>query len=543
MRTLIFIAAVFFSLTAQAQQMTSMDGPRVYAVDRRVSDMPPGDDFSKPERAYASIHRRLVSGDDDWRAMSIARLGPTLPKASSKPIPLRERAARGYIDARIAEVRIVSETIAYVIAQWPTSGSYDVRCFELEDGRWLNAGDSQSNTIESARKVVDDASDTRRASAAARKSAQHSADYLTPFVQFLHDSAKEPKELILDAIRDKRLVAVAQIPHRPTYWKLLTDAVSDPRFVARASVIFMQLPQNNQTMVDRFLSAPALDPSLAINVLRDAEEAGAPDQSMLDFLVAIYNVNEKLPPEQRVRIICVDAPQPWKVIRQPSDLRAYDINHDEFIAHAVLRDLLARINDARHSLLVLDFDNAPRNLRWRTDDSPVKTAGWHLSEVLGQQFFIFLQHAPQISTRGTVSGRACRGLFDTAFASNQNNPVAFALAHSPFGTEPFDASADLDCSGSYRDGFDGYLFAERLENEYMPPSITDFYTEEFVKEIDRRHQIIHGKGIGEEIGVEDLDATSFLQWLNQTWGQPRAWKAHLGPIDAWRISPSQPAEP
>jgi hypothetical protein len=111
--------------------------------------------------------------------------------------------------------------------------------------------------------------------------------------------------------------------------------------------------------------------------------------------------------------------------------------------------------------------------------------------------------------------------------------VAFALMGSPFGAEPFDASADVECIGTFADAFDGYVFLERLEDEFFSAVIEGFYTDEFVKELDRRYKLTETEGL-ESLGIDDLTAIRFERWMSRHWGAPREWREHLGSIDAWR---------
>lgn len=538
------IGIVLFPIFTHAQSATQQaEAPmpaRVYPVDKRVSEMPPGDDFSRPERAYAAIHRRLVSGDSDWKAMSVARLGPVLPKPPEKPMPLGERASRGYLDARIVEVRQVSDTIAYIIAQWSASGSYDVRCVELEGGFWLNAGNNQANTIEAARRFADGTADPRRSNATDRKRKAYPQSHLQQFVDFLGRYSSDPKDFLMKSLAEHQVTIVGHVPNRPSYWRFLADAVEDPRFAQRTGVIFVQFPSNDQALVDRFFSADSPDTVPLIEMLRNADWMGCPDQAVLEFFQSVWKANQPLPAAKRVRVVLIDQQRPWKLIREAGDLRAYDVNRDEAMAHLVLRDRLQHSRDLRSGWMIVDFTSAMRNLRWRADDKPVKTAAWNISQVLGEDCFSIVEHLPQISSRGTVSGRAARGLFDSAFRAANNKPGGFALANSPFGGEPFDIATDLDCAGSFLDAFDGYLMIERIEDEYMSPIIGEFYTDDFLKEVGRRHQIVFGKSLAEELGFDEITTNGFVKWLDQTWGQPRSWKQHLGSIDAWQIGSDQP---
>ena len=112
------------------------------------------------------------------------------------------------------------------------------------------------------------------------------------------------------------------------------------------------------------------------------------------------------------------------------------------------------------------------------------------------------------------------------------SPIRSAI--SPFGTEPFDASSDLDSTGFYQDAFDGYIALGRLESERSATLIENFFTEDFLKEIDRRHKLVFDRTLSEEIGFDDVDLERFTRWIGRNWGRQREWRDHMGSMDAWR---------
>jgi len=147
--------------------------------------------------------------------------------------------------------------------------------------------------------------------------------------------------------------------------------------------------------------------------------------------------------------------------------------------------------------------------------------------------FAFFQHAPAQTNVGRVDGRLCLGLFDSAFAAVGDQPIAFPLDTGPFGEQPFDAMPDRRFAGAYRDGYDAYLYLGPLEDEVFSPLIPGFYTDEFVKELERRTRIMWGKPWSEAYRQKP-DAESFTTWMRNSWGQPRKWTRSLGPKNAWQ---------
>ena len=138
---------------------------------------------------------------------------------------------------------------------------------------------------------------------------------------------------------------------------------------------------------------------------------------MLDFFRTVWEVNQKLPEPQRLRIVLVDMARPWKEIKRREDWRKYDVDRDQFMAENIVRDLEKHAADKRHALFIVGYGHAMVNLTWPGGE-PMKSAGWHLREKLGEAnvFAVFphgagrAEHGPGVraSGLGTVRDGLCR---------------------------------------------------------------------------------------------------------------------------------------
>jgi len=146
------------SIEAQRYSLSQLD-PRLlrhYEVNKKVSDFGAKQDVSTPERTYAYGAHLLASGEQAGWA-GIKGEGGSGGSGGPPPNGPREEVApgvaKGWLDARIVEVWVYQERFAGVIAKvaLPGESFYDYRLVGLKDGRWLNWGESQHSTIESAR--------------------------------------------------------------------------------------------------------------------------------------------------------------------------------------------------------------------------------------------------------------------------------------------------------------------------------------------------------------------------------------------------------
>lgn len=532
------VASFLASGAALAEDGTAMKPEIVvYQVGQKVSAFESQDDFSSPEAAYATINRRIATGTGDWKVLSCTSVNNFLGPGPFKIAEPSADESRLFRSAEILTVRIYRGSYAHVVARFAEGPSpIDTRSFEWEGGRWLNAGNSRYATVDEAANefepLVRRRQDLERIQS--RNPVEAPETMLASCAAFFRANGQPPKEYVLNAIEQHALVAIGEIHHRPLYWRLNSDIVQDPRFAKAAGTVYLELPMHAQPLIDEFLAAGHLDKMLVGKMLRDNLWTGWPDEAMLDFFVTIWQVNQKLDETQRIRIVLVDMKRPWSELIREEKLDKYNCDRDKLMADNIRNDMLSS-PDHRHALFIVGFAHL-ENIRLAGAERPRINAGHHLRNWLGKDLFSIVQHGPVIANMGRVSGRTCMGLFDEAFTANGKSPIAFSLRDGPFGTQRYDLNGDY-CDSSmslYSEAFDGYVYLGPLEQETFSPLIPEFYTDDFVKELDQRHRLVFGSGLKEGLGLRDYDARSFADWMARTWGQPREWRYSLGPVTKWR---------
>jgi hypothetical protein len=513
---------------------------RSYAVNRKVRDFPTNEDLSTPEAAYASLTRAEVAeGEVAFSRLSVSELARTMPFAPKKPMAVKE--AEKWLEAEVLEVNVYRETNAVVFAKKNFGGKerMDMRWLAPENGRWLNRGNNVVETLDEARTVFSSGCPIEDVKIKlSRPPIANPQEYLQPFVEFLRREADDPRKFLLQALADHRVVILGEIHHRPRYWAFNSSLVRDKAFAERAGVIYMELPGNDQPLAEQFLAAPTYDPQPIIEMLRDMQFSGWPDQAELEFIKTVWEVNHGLSKEQRLRIVPVDMKWSWKDIKTRAGLEVYG-DRNQVMADNVLRDLREHSGDPRHALFIVGYMHAMENPTFSRVE-PWKPAGWRLCEKLGRtNVFAVFPHSPVSDDQGGINGRIALGLFETAFAALTNRPMAFPLDHGSFGEQVFDAAMDEPTTEPFRHFFQAYLYLGPVEDETLSPLIPNFYTDDFVKEVDRRLQLWQGKGL-REMGLKRLDAASLIEFAGEEegqWGVLRpGWSARsLGPLSAWEF--------
>jgi hypothetical protein len=511
-----------------------------YTVNKKVADFPSFQDLSKPETAYATIMRDFMATGAslaEWSDVSTWTQKDTMRRLVSS------EKAQACLNAHIQEVIIYKNSVAVVIAQMQVSGvtGYDQRYLCLTEGRWLNSKQYQlASSMEKARHLFLQECDRLYRSHMEmlkipveprwnRPPVAEPEVYIKPYLEYLEQQGHEPHDFMIKAFEKYQLVVMGEIHNRPRYWAFNTELILDPAFAQTVGTIYMEMPSNHQSNIDRFLVQDTCDRQIVIRMLRDWFELGWPCQPTLDFFVAAWQVNQKLPPDQKLRIRLVDMQRPWEKIQKSQDWQAYSVDRDLFMAENILEDRRAS-KDRRHGFFIVGMGHAMEELYYVDGKTPFKSSGWYLKQVLDDQLFTVFQHAPVMTNAGSVKGRLALGLIDNVFARLDDRPVAFTLQNGPFGKLPFDARPDLDVYSSFSDGYDAYLYLIPLENEKVSPLIDGFYSDDFMPEIDRRYRLMYGKTLFSDI---DMPTPERVIKMQSSWGQVRSWIGEFGPENAW----------
>jgi hypothetical protein len=540
------VAGVLFAVMVMAGtvcfgRLIDPNSIRTYTVDKLVKDFPDTNDLSTPESAEAAIERARVRNDFASLArFSEKRIRDKVAAGGEGAKPWQQDSIDRQLNARMVEVLIWRDQRAAVIQEVMSdsglSREYQIRSLVRQDGQWLNVGRDGGDSIEACRTRVRQLLAHNVARERSRPAPADPAAYLKGFTDYLKSHGQDPHAFVMGSLVEHEVTIIGEIHNRPLYWAFNSALAADPDFGKSVKVVYMEFPMNDQPLIDKFLASKTLDTEPVLQMLRDMFEQGWPDRPTVEFFEAVWKANLSLDDAHKVRIALVDMQRPWDKIESRADWRRFEpASRDKLMADNILTDLKAHDADTRHALFLVGGAHASLNLA--LDDTPVESAGWYLRKALGPgNVYSIMQHRPIMTNSGRVDGRPCMGLFETAFEQTGGKPVAFSLEQGPFGLEPYDADPDRIVSSLYRDGYSAYLYLCPLDGEKMSPIPPNFYSEEFIKEMDRRYKLMYGQTAAKAWGLKSLTPETAARFKNRWWGQPmEGWDAgHLGPMDAWK---------
>ena len=502
-------------------------------VNKPLKDFPDVYDLSTPLNAGISMCYFRINGTDNlWRDASIFMHRTDKQNDEISNIKVSKKIKTKHLNDTIKEVLIYKDSVACMITRTNNS-KYYVRNLYFEDGKWLNRSEDIRNSIATSRELFykyapESLSELRRSNEVRKISTDTLA-----FVNYVKQHGIEPKEFLLNALANHPLVFYGEIHRRKISWDFLSSALLDPRFPETVGTIFVELPAYQQDEFDRFYASKELDTEILLDIMRSMMLSGWEDRGEYEFLIDLWKLNQTLPVEKKIRVVPTDEQAPWKLLKTKEDFDKWEKNsldRNTKMAEVVEYTIKTK-TDKRNCLFIVGYGHARKSLIPGSYSSsegqdPALTAGAQLVQRFSSKnVFTILQHGPCLhNTRGAV-GLVRQGIFDAVFEINGNKPVAFSLAGSPFGIEPYDADSEerFDSkAGNFADNFDGYIFLQPLKNEDSDYILYDeIWTDKFVKEVQRRYALFNWD-IKKDFGIKGkLNKEKIIKCFKEDKGKKR----------------------
>jgi len=502
MKTTIAFLIISISLLLSCKPKVPSDFNTIY-VNKKIKEFPDILDLSTPIKSCVSINYIMAHGKNNlWRKISSSNSQLFLPDTSAIDSNVSEDRKNRILNTTIRQAITFKDSISCVISETRDS-DYSIRWLFFENGKWLNAGEDGRKSIEDARQLIEKGVDKNIKDLRKIHAFSVVPNDTLAFINYLKNYAREPKEFVLDKLSKYKLVMYGEIHRRKASWDFLQEVVNEKKFIDETAVIFLELGSDKQKDIDKFLANSFVDKELLLNVFRDYMLVGWNDKGKFDFINRIWQINRNLPLDKKIKIVAVDTPRPPDSYKSKEAMRAnaakYD--RDEFMADTIL-NYLKSINDKRNALFIVGTGHVCEGSN---------SAGSILSKKMPQATYAIFQHSPRVDNTMPIDERIRYGIFDYAFYKFGDKPVAFEIKNSPFGKEPFDGLY-YDGNGTYQDNYDGYIFLGSLDNEPNGEILFDLYSDNFIKELDRRYQIL-GSSLKDEWELPETSKKAIIEKL------------------------------
>lgn len=486
------LAALLFSINNCWAQLP--DGFKTEDISKRVCDLKVDSiNLSSPLEYYLSRTWVRSTGQKRyWKDISSSKF--SFDPAEQDEIV--DDQFRNYIlNETIDRIITYRDSVGAIITHTDGEDLYLLNFCWLENGRWVNGGQGLGESLEEAQQSLLAHLPAHYANLP-RITLINTIPQQTPFTDFIRDIESSPEQFVSDMLSTHKLVINGEIHRRKVSWDMLKRLIALPEFPERTGHVFMELPSWCQSMMDQFMEGDTLDTDIILRIFREEQLNGWWDRGEYEFLCDLWQLNHALPAESKIKVTLADYQIPYSQVSHKGQREEEDRN-----THMadIIEQTISSTTDKRNSLFLVGCAHAykssnPGIASAAYGKKPELTAAAQLAQRLGgENVFTIFQHILSGDNSGNNKRPLREGVFDKAFDMNHNKPIGFKLAGSPFGQEPFDGIYEIKydiSTGSYADNFDGYLFLHPIATEPTATPLTEIFTDEFVKEMQRRASVM-----------------------------------------------------
>ena len=295
-------------------------------------------------------------------------------------------------------------------------------------------------------------------------------DY-SSYLVYLKQHAKTPMQYVLDKFKDHDVVILGEMHEVRENCEFFADLIDPLYHQAGVRYFAMELLRyRNTPLVNRLVTGKEYDQQLVLRIFRDCAHPDLGYKEYMDIIKAIWELNNKLPPQaEKFKVIALDKGD-WESIDLPTSPSTKEYEefvkvHDSFMADVIEREVLAK-----HGKALVQIGYMHSFTRYRL----VKTAprfGGILYEKYGDRIFQVCLHqphfGPEVLTGGQPTSRPLIiDFIEKIMTENGNKPVGFDIEDSPFANLRDRSSLYFASNNEavFSDIAQGYVFIKPLKS-------------------------------------------------------------------------------
>ena len=504
----------------------------ITTINKQVNKYPDKFDLSSPLNSFITFKYLQAEGKQGlYQSVNTYRYKGYFPKPNSPDVKVDKKKAEKLLNTKIKEIIVYRDSIAAVITDY-IEPMCIISYLSYEDGNWVSAGEDLGKDLNDAIVVFKSKCNNFLNYIPRIEELKTVSTDTSAFINYLKESGEAPKDFILEALANHKIVVYGEVHRRKASWDLMKSVIISPKFAKEVGTVFMELSSDKQNELDKFFSNKKMDTEIILNIFRDVQINGWYDRGMYEFLIEMWKLDKTLPGGKRVKVVCADEPRPFRSFKNLEEMKTHfdSIDRNEWMAKIISETILTK-KDKRNNLFIVGIGHAFKSPvpgfgvgRPKNESKPA--AAEQLSKIFSpREVFSIFQHCPRINNDGTINGLIRNGLFDSVFARFGNKPVAFKLKGSPFGKEPFDGLNEITYdkeTGNFENNYDGYLFLGPLSSEPGEYLLYDILTDEYVKELNRRAKMTKSS-IEKWFGVSEPTREAIIEKLKSDTQSKKRW--------------------
>ena len=147
--SLIFLVLSLLSIMTFGQDLPKEF--KTVLVNKKIKEFRDTIDLSSPLKTCASVNYIMINGKNSlWREVSTVRFKAFMPDPTVPDSKVTEEVKSRFLETTIKEIIYYKDSVACAISEIRDS-LFSIRPFYFENGKWLQAGEDERKSMESAR--------------------------------------------------------------------------------------------------------------------------------------------------------------------------------------------------------------------------------------------------------------------------------------------------------------------------------------------------------------------------------------------------------
>jgi hypothetical protein len=225
-------------------------------------------------------------------------------------------------------------------------------------------------------------------------------------VELAESASADPVTAIANAARANRMLLLADIHVSSATKRLAARAIEKIVSTSGLDVVVLEVGSDQQPVIDQYLEVTPEDASVLVTNERTLREPGPASRDYLEVYRAVWKLNQKLGPSERIRIVAADLPG-WPPSRSlsPAELARRSAERDAHMQKSI-QDELAINPAARMFVFMTGFHvlkRGPGEIQ-TGGSTPVQIAwlGNRLAQKSPEEVYSFLVDAPAVGSANDV---------------------------------------------------------------------------------------------------------------------------------------------
>ena len=303
-RSFAILCLFFLGLSVFAQNLSN--DYKIIHIGKQVKDIAYENPCASPLENYVARMHLWIEGKYDTIYSGIT--DAVVRQQSHKPYS--QKTSDRILNFEIEQTVIYKDSIGLVFRKDINEPDvYYVGFSVFENGKWLGNGEDYcfAKNMNETKQYIEEKSEKAINSLRKFEQLKSVSTDTAAFKAYLNLNGQEPVYYLIDKLKNHKLVIYGEMHFRKNSWDLLQRLIRLPEFSENTGTVFFELSKNAQPELDQFFKNSIKDPNIILNIFRKEEFEGWNDKGMYDFLLELWDVNNKI--TNKINVIATDMPR------------------------------------------------------------------------------------------------------------------------------------------------------------------------------------------------------------------------------------------